>query len=246
MAKPASFSLLSIVLLVTGVTVRPALSQSSPEPEKTVSTSEAKSEHTEESEHKDYPLPEVEFVASTLFRSGSVVQPLPKHINLEGHYFGGGATNIGVIGGSYKFHGKRWSIDPGIGVAFGNNNFRTMPALTVRVAYERGWFVAEGLAVYGLLHTTFPSESETGEEIEESTPKSVVPVITDGDHVSARWRRLTVGGTWEHIQFREGDEWKGGARIAYKVLPNTSLTMFIMGPNTDVRGGILFQPEKKE
>jgi hypothetical protein len=255
MAKPASYSLLWLTLLVTGITVRPALSQSSPEPEKTGNASEAKAEHSEtkaesaeeKSGHKDSPLPEVEFVASSLFRSGSLIQPLTKHLNLEGHYFGGGVSNVGIVGGSYKFHGKHWHIEPGIGVAFADNNFRTMPALTVRWAYERGWFVTEGLAVQGLLHTTFPSEGEEGEVPDEPAPiKSVTPFIADGNHISARWRRLTAGGTWEHVQFREGVEWKGGVRIAYKMLPHTSLTMFIMGPNTEVRGGILFLPEKEQ
>jgi hypothetical protein len=248
MPKPAPLSLLWGVLIAAVATVRPALSQSLPEPVKTTSASEAKPEHSEEkAEHEsESHLPEADFAASTVFRSGALIQPLLKHVNFEGYYFGGGATDIGVTGGSYKFHGKSWSIDPGMGVAFGGNGFRTMPALTVRLAYERGWFIAEGMAVYGLLHTTFASETEEAEETEEPSPKSVVPLITDGDHVSVRWRRLTAGGTWDHIQFREGDEWKGGARIAYKILPNTSLTMFIMGPSTEVRGGILFQPEKKE
>ena len=61
-----------------------------------------------------------------------------------------------------------------------------------------------------------------------------------------RWKRLTVGGTCEHMQFREGREWKGGVRVAYRVLTPLSLTFFALGPGSEIRGGILFQaPEKK-
>ena len=74
----------------------------------------------------------------------------------------------------------------------------------------------------------------------------MVPSIADGNHISARWKRLTVGGTWELMQFREGNEWKGGARVAFRVLGPLSITFFAMGPGTEIRGGILFQPEEKK
>jgi hypothetical protein len=48
------------------------------------------------------------------------------------------------------------------------------------------------------------------------------------------------------MQFREGREWKGGVRIAYKILPSFSFTFFAMGPGSEIRGGVLFQPEEKK
>jgi hypothetical protein len=45
------------------------------------------------------------------------------------------------------------------------------------------------------------------------------------------------------MQFREGKEWKGGVRLAYKVFPRLSFTFFAMGPGSEIRGGVLFQPE---
>jgi hypothetical protein len=189
-------------------------------------------------------LPEAELVWSTSFRSASLVQPLRGDLNIEGHYFAGNENNVGYTAGSWTFHGENWKIAPGFGVAFGDNGFRTMPALSVRWAYERSWFVTEGLLVQGLLHTNFYPEG-TEPEAGSPTGKSVVPSIADGNHISARWKRLTAGGTWEHMEFREGREWKGGVRVAYQVSPPLSLTFFAMVPGAEIRGGILFQPEEK-
>ena len=192
-----------------------------------------------------YRLPEAEFVGSTSFRSAFLVQPLWRDLNVEGHYFGGNENNVGFAGGSWTFHGEGWKLAPGFGVDFGDNAFRTMPALSFRWGYEHNWLVTEGLFVQGLLHTNFFPE---GTEPEPGRPakESVVPSIADGNHISARWKRLTVGGTWEHMQFREGKEWKGGVRMAYRVLPSLSFTLFAMGPGAEVRGGILFQPQEKK
>jgi hypothetical protein len=183
-----------------------------------------------------FRLPEAELVMSPSFRSASLVQPVWSDLSADGHYFGGDKNNIGFTGGSWTFHGEHWKIAPGVGVLFGDNSFRTMPALSLRWGYEQRWFVTEGLLVQGLLHTTFTEDTGARE--------AVVPSIADGNHASARWKRLTAGGTWEHIHFREGREWKGGARAAYRILPGLSLTFFALWPGSEVRGGILFQPEE--
>jgi len=199
----------------------------------------------EQSRDEKYNLPEAELVWSPSFRSASLVQGLRSRISFEGDYFGGDENNIGYMAGSWTFRGEHWKLAPGFGVAFGDNGFQTMPALSIRWAYERGWFVTEGLLVQGLLHTKFSAEDT---EPEAGTPasKSVLPSIADGNHASARWKRLMVGGTWEHMQFREGREWKGGMRVAYQVFAPLSFTFFAMGPGSEIRGGILFQPEEKK
>jgi hypothetical protein len=189
-------------------------------------------------------LPSAELVWSTSFRSASVVQPLWSGLRAEGHYFGGDENNIGFAGGSWTFHGDGWMLAPGFGVSFGDNGYRTMPALSLRWSYEHEWFISEGLYVQGLLHTKFFPEG-TEPEPGRSASESVAPSIADGNHASVRWKRLTAGGTWEHMQFREGREWKGGVRVAYRVLPPLSFTFFALGPGSEVRGGILFEPEKK-
>jgi hypothetical protein len=120
-----------------------------------------------------------------------------------------------------------------------------MPGLSLRWACEHNWLITEGLLVQGLLHTTFDSE-ETESEAGNPVSNSVVPSIADGNHLSAHWKRLTAGGTWEHMQFREGREWKGGLRVAYRIFPALSFTFFAMGPGGEIRGGVLFQPEEEK
>ena len=191
----------------------------------------------------EYRLPEAEFVGSPSFRSGSLVQPIWRDLSFEGHYFGGKENNVGFVGGSWTFHGENWKLAPGFGLNFGDNGFQTMPTLSFRWDYERGWFISEGLYVQGLLHTgVFPE----GTEPEPGRNEDYLPSIADGNHASARWKRLTAGGTWEHMQFREGSEWKGGLRIAYRVSPPLSFSSFVLGPGNEFRVGILFQPEEKK
>ena len=197
------------------------------------------------SNQEESKLPEAEYIGSPSFRSASLVQPIWKRIGFEGDYFGGDENNVGYTGASWTFRGRYWKIAPGLGVAFGDNGFQTMPAISIRWGYERAWFVTEGLFVQGLMHTRlYPEGTEPGSG--ESASATVVPSIADGNHVSVRRKRLTVGGTWEHMQFREGREWKGGVRVAYRVLPPLSLTFFALGPGGEIRGGILFQPPEKK
>ena len=240
MPKGAFVKMLLIITLAAIPCVRPTWSQEA-------GSGQALSSATEAEQHgkERYKLPEAEFVGSSSFRSASLVQSLWSNLNFEGHYFGGDENNIGYTAGSWTFHGEHWKIAPGFGVAFGDNGFQTMPAMSIRWVYERNWFITEGLFVQGLLHTKFYPE---GTEPEAGNPagKSVYPSIADGNHISARWKRLTVGGTWEHMQFREGREWKGGVRVAFRALPPLSFTFFAMGPGSEIRGGILFQPEERK
>ena len=190
-------------------------------------------------------FPEAEFFGSISFRSSSYVQPFWKRLSFDGHYFGGNENNVGYVGGGWEFRGKHWKIEPGFGVAFGDNGFRTMPAIAIRWGYEQAWFISEGLYVQGLLNTPlFPKGTEP--EPGQPPTKTVVPSIADGNHVSVRWRRLTVGGLWEHQQFREGKEWKGGVRIVYRVQSHLSLALEALGPGSEVRGGILLHPSEKD
>jgi hypothetical protein len=178
-------------------------------------------------------FPEAEFVGSTIFRSAAYVQPLWKGLRLESDYFGGDENDVGYAAPSWKFRCRGLRLDPGFGFAFGDNGFQTMPALSLRWTYERNWFITEGLIVQGLLHTRRDPDN-TPEALEKGF---VRPTISDGDHISIRWRRLTMGGTWERIQFRE-IEWKEGGRVALRLLPHLSAVVYILGPGFEVRGGL--------
>ena len=208
---------------------------------------EEQKEKKEEAEEKDHF--EAEFVASDIFRSGSLIVPLARRIAFEGHYFGGTETDVGYTGVSWAVIWKGLKLAPGFGVTFGSNKFTTGPAFSLRVDYERKWFVAQGLAVQSFRSTPIFAEEE--EEHESSSPAEPVgfvrPTISDGNHVSARWKRMTLGGTWEHIAFREGDEWKWGGRLAIRILPRVSGILYVLAPGrAEWRGGILIHPPETE
>ena len=186
-------------------------------------------------------LPDAEFVASTIFRSAAYVQPLWNGLRFEGHYFGTGENDVGQTGASWEFRWRRLRLAPGFGLAFAGNGFRTMPSISCRWAYEKDWFITEGMILRGLLQT----QRIPGETPEALAEGRVRPTITDGDHVSVRWRRLTVGSTWEHIQFRE-DEWKGGGRVALRFATHFSGVLYVVAPRAEVRGGLIFHPAEEQ
>jgi hypothetical protein len=195
-------------------------------------------------EEREYP--EAEFVASDIFRSASLIVPLWRTLNFEGHYFGASQTDAGFTGVSWTFRWKELALAPGFGVAFGSNDFATAPALSFRWKYKKNWFITEGLVIQGFRDTPIFAE----EEPEGPGPREVIgyvrPTISDGDHVSAQWKRLAIGGTFEHIQFREGSEWKGGGRAAFRISKRFSLALYVMGPGkAEWRGGLIFhEPEE--
>ena len=182
---------------------------------------------------------EAEFVASDIFRSATYLQPLWRRLKFEGEYFGGTETDVGFTGASWTFAVRDLKLSPACGVLFGSNRFATTPAVSFRWEYEHAWFVTQGLIVQGFRETPVFRE-------EESEPASFVrPTISDGNHLSARWHRLTVGGTWEYVHFREGDEWKGGGRLAVRLFPRVSAILYVLGPGqAEWRGGILIHPSK--
>ncbi len=190
---------------------------------------------------------EADFVASDVFRSGSYVQPIWRGLGFEGHYFGGEAADVGFTGGSYTIGIGGLKVALGAAVAFGSNEFTTMPAFSFRWDYEKGWFVTQGLAVQGFRQTPMFQEEESEHHETPSEPApSVRPTITDGNHLSVRWKRLTIGGAWEHIHFREGDEWKGGGRLALRLLPRVSAVLYVLGPGqAEWRGGVVIHPRPR-
>jgi hypothetical protein len=68
--------------------------------------------------------------------------------------------------------------------------------------------------------------------------------IWDGNHVSVRLSRFEFGPSWERIHARAENEWKGGGRAAFRILPNMSVVFFVLAPKTEYRGGIIIHPER--
>jgi len=182
-------------------------------------------------------FPEVEFVASDVFRSGSYIQPIWKRAHFEGHYFGG-QTNVGYTGGSWAFRVKELVLAPGLGVSFGDDHFTTTPAVAFRWEFEKSWFVTQGLVFQCFRKSPLEKEEEGGHE---AVVEDIRPTISDGNHVSVRWKRVTLGGTWEHIQFRE-EEWKGGGRLAIRLVRHVSAVLYVLGPGrAEFRAGVLIR-----
>lgn len=188
---------------------------------------------------------EAEFVASDIFRSGSLIIPIARKLAFEGHYFGGTPTetNTGFTGLSWAFSLKGLKLIPGFGAVFGDNQFTASPGVSFRWEYEKKWFVSQGVVVQSFRDTPIFAENE--DELGEVLVNTVRPTISDGNHLSARWNRLTIGGTWERIAFREGTEWKGGGRLAIRITPRISGILYVLTPGrTEWRGGILIHPHK--
>ena len=198
--------------------------------------------------HESYAGPnawESEFVASNVFRSGSYIQPLWKGLGFEGHYFAGEFTDVGSPGLFWTFRFGALKLSPGASVIIGTNETTTSPAVTFRWDYERGWFVTQGLIVQGFRESLI-LEGGGHDPAHSTQPPTVRPIISDGNHLSGRWKRLTVGGSWEHVDFRAGNEWKGGTRIAVRLFPRVSGILYVLGPQTEFRGGILIHPPHRD
>jgi hypothetical protein len=184
-------------------------------------------------------FPEIEFVGSDVFRSGTYLQPLWKELHFEGHYFGA-ITNVGYTGAGWAFRLGKLLLVPGFGVAFGDDDFTTTPTASFRWEFEKDWFVTQGMVLQCFRSSPIVKEGEGGET---AGVEHVRPTISDGNHVSVRWKRVTLGGTWEHNQFRE-NEWKGGSRLAIRILRHASAMLYVLTPGrTEFRGGILIHPK---
>jgi hypothetical protein len=191
-------------------------------------------------------VPEADFVASSDFRSSSMIVPLFRGLNFEGHYFGvraepedeesgedgaghiSGIINTGVINGSHRFRlGEHTTLSPGFGIYFGDDQ-KTSPAITFRWEIDTGRIFSQGLFVQSLL------ESEEFGRVG----------IWDGNHVSLRFGRFELGPSWEWVHTRAENEWKGGGRAAFRLFRNVSVAFFVLAPKTEYRGGIIVHPDR--
>lgn len=175
---------------------------------------------------------ESEFVASDIFRSGTLIVRLWRGLHAEGEYFGTPEVNAGITGASWKFRWRRLTISPGLGVAYGSN-VTTSPMLTVRWTLDTERWFSQGFWGQDLSAQTV--HFENGEE------RKVRSAILDNNHLSLRIWRLEIGGLWEHIKYREENEWKGGVRVAGRLGRNWKLIFLTVGPEAEYRGGIAFE-----
>lgn len=177
------------------------------------------------------PSVEAEFVASDVFRTGSLVVRTWKDLHFDGQYFGTESVEAGITALNWEFHSKHFSIFPGFGVGFGSG-VHTVPMLTLRWNLEtRRWF-SQGYMAQSLL-----SQVVTG----ENTEHSIHATILDNNHISARVGPAEIGGLWEYTKYREENEWKGGLRGALRFGHHIKLIVQSVWPDWEMRGGIAFE-----
>jgi hypothetical protein len=124
------------------------------------------------------PRLEAEFVASDVFRSGSLLVRTWKELHFDGQYFGTESVDAGITGFNWEFRWKQFSILPGFGVSFGSG-VHTAPMVTLRWKLEtRRWF-SQGYVTQSL-------RSQIVED--ESTGHTIHATVLDNNHISARLR----------------------------------------------------------
>lgn len=232
-ARPSTAAIRGFLLALVLVTPGMSQEKSGKEPV------EPSSQHPGdlEGEEKEGRFPEIEAVASNEFRSVSYVQPLFSHLHFEGHFFNVEEARVGQLGASWEFHlGKHVVLSPGFGLIFGERQ-TTAPSFTLRWEVEKDWFVAGGLLVQA-----FRKQEDLPPELEAE--KGTFSTISDGNHLSVRWKRLEIGPSWERIHYREGNEWKRGCRSSFRVFKHVSAVMFALWPETEVRGGLIIHPAR--
>lgn len=179
---------------------------------------------------------EGEFVASTIFQSGTAALRLRSPLVLEGHYFGTEEDHVGIVGFGWTLTFGALRLIPGFAWAFGEQA-HTAPVLTARWSYETGPWLTQGLWVQSLrVHVPEPGSEEPGEE--EVRHASIL----DGVHVSYVLGRAEIGGLVENVRYREEHEWKGGVRGAWRLGRGVKLVGQVLAPNPEVRGGLAWEP----
>jgi hypothetical protein len=177
------------------------------------------------------PRLEAEFVASDVFRSGSVVARTWKELHLDGQYIGTENVDAGITALSWEFRWKQLSISPGFGVGFGGGvDMAAMVTLRWKLETRR-WF-SQGYGAQSL-HRHIVEDEETGHAVYGS--------ILDNNHISVRLGPAEIGGLWEHSKYREENEWKGGLRGAVRVGHGVKFIVQSVWPDWEMRAGLGFE-----
>ena len=165
------------------------------------------------------------------------------------HYFwineDEGPGHVWLIGQQYNFRYRGLSLAPGIAAAFGRPD-DPGAAFTFSAKFEHRWFVAQYIQLYSFSRTALePEQHESPHPGATAAEQTIHASISDGNHVSARWKRLEAGGSWEHIHFRAGNEWKGGTRIKFRLTDHFSLLAYVLAPKPEARFGFMIHPREE-
>jgi hypothetical protein len=181
---------------------------------------------------------ETEFVASSVFRSGTLIVRAWRQVHLETEYFGSPEFDVGITGVSWKARWKGLSVSPGFAVGFGGN-IDTAPIVTLRWTLDTERWFSQGFLAQSLTGHLIQGEGEAGEG--EIPLRTIHSSILDNNHVSIRLGPIEAGGMWERIQYREELEWKGGLRLAARLGRRFKLIFQTVAPDIEFRGGIAYE-----
>jgi len=184
---------------------------------------------------------EAEFVGSTIFQSGFFAVRVWGPLLVEAHYFGVEDTDIGATGLSWEFRHRGLRILPGLAWTFSSNN-RPGLAATVRWGVETASWVSQGLWAVSLRAGLFEPEDTEAHESEGDTGAEVYAHILDGAHLSRRFGRWEAGPMLEHIRYRDENEWKGGARVAWAFGRGFRIVTQAVAPDPELRLGLAWEP----
>lgn len=185
------------------------------------------------------PRYQAELVASSLFQGGTVAARLESPLTFEAHFFGVDTNEIGMIGLAWTFSRGPLRVVPGVAWSFGAEN-RPAPVITTRWSYQRRRWLTEGLWVQSLTAYLPSNAGEAGESGEGEETVRYASIL-DGVHVSVRIGRAEAGPMIEHIQYREDDEWKGGARAAWRIGSGFKVVGQLVGPGIEARAGFAWE-----
>jgi hypothetical protein len=174
---------------------------------------------------------EAEFVASDIFRSGSVVARAWKELHFDSEYIGTESADAGITALSWAFRWKQLSILPGFGAGFGSG-VSTAPMVVLRWKVEtRRWF-SQGYFAQSLRRQVIDGED---------TDNAIYATVLDNNHISARLGPVEFGGLWEHTKYREENDWKGGLRGAVRLGEKFKLIVQSVWPDREMRAGLAFE-----
>lgn len=175
-------------------------------------------------------------MGGTEFQSGTASVRLRSPLVLDAHFFGVEDNEIGMVGLAWTFQKGGLRVLPGVGWAFGSENKPGL-AITLRWSYDSERWLTQGLLIRSL--SEFEPSAEQIEEGEELIKRAS---LLDGIHASAVLGRLELGPLVEYIGYREESGWKGGARVAWRLGRGVKLVSQVVGPGTEVRGGLAWEP----
>jgi len=206
---------------------------------------ESHAEKHDSVETEDRPLyfPEIEGVFSSQFRTAFIDVPVWKRLAIDGRYYGDDEANIGLLGANWGLKLWRQHIElfPGLSVTFGSalsadQGLRTAPAATLHWGVRKNWFHADGYSAISLIPSQRPRHAH------EDEAYTKYAYLSDGNHISANWKRLEGGFGWEHIAVREDQEWKSGGRFSIALTKHLNFVAFILAPHPEFRCGLSFHP----